>query len=104
MRETLLGLVLEEAVLGSAAARRAPRALNVVDVVGERDEQVKEELGAAVEHFLLHGSAALESGAAANDEGEVVSPQLRVRVGRVGVGEAGRGQDDAAGDAGACWA
>ena len=91
----------EEAVLGSAAARGAPRALNIVDVVGQGDEQVEEELGATVEHLLLHGSAALEGGAAADDEGEVVSPQLGVRVGRVGVGEAGRGQDDAAGDAGA---
>ena len=101
MRESDDGLLLEEAVLGGAAARRAPRALYVVDVVGERDKQIEEELGAAIEHLLLHGSAALEGGAAADDEGEVVSPQLRVRVGRVGVGEAGRGQDDATGDAGA---
>ena len=91
----------EEAILGGAAARRAAGALNVIDVVGQGDEQVKEELGAAVEHLLLHGSAALEGGAAADDEGEVVGPQLGVGLGGVGVGEAGRGQDDAAGDAGA---
>lgn len=70
-------------------------------MVGEGDKQVKEELGAAVEHLLLHGAAALKGGAAADDEGEVVGPQLRVRVGRVCVGEAGRGEDGAAGDAGA---
>lgn len=70
-------------------------------MVAQSHEQVKEELAAAVVHLELHRAAALEGGAAADDEGEVVSPQLGVRVGRVGVGEAGRGQDDAAGDAGA---
>ena len=49
---------------------------DVVDVVAERDKQIKEELRLAVEHLELHGAAALEGAAAANDEGEIVRPQL----------------------------
>lgn len=109
LRTRILGVVMrgigglhsKEAVLGGATARCAPWALNVVDMVGQGDKQVEKKLGAAVEHLLLHGSAALEGGAAANDEGEVVCSQLGVGIGRVGIGEAGRGEDDATGDAGA---
>jgi hypothetical protein len=41
-------------------------------MVTKGDEQVEEKLGAAVEHLELHGAAALEGAAAANDEGEIV--------------------------------
>lgn len=68
-------------------------------MVAEGDEQVKEQLRAAVEHLQLHGAAALEGAAAADDEGQVVSTQLGVAVGRVCVGIAGRRQDGAAGNA-----
>ena len=71
-------------------------------MVAQGDKQVKEELGAAVEHLELHGAAALESAAAADDEGEVVRSQLRVGVGGVGVSVAGRGQDRARLDARLC--
>ena len=76
---------------------------DVIDVVAQGDKQVKEELAAAVEHLELHGAAALEGAAAADDEGEVVRPQLGVRVGSVGVGVAGRGEDGAGLDAGLCF-
>jgi hypothetical protein len=71
-------------------------------MVAQGDEQVEEELGVAVEHLELHGAAALEGAAAADDEGEVVRPQLGVRVGSVGVGVASRGEDGARLDAGLC--
>ena len=72
---------------------------HVVDVVAQGDEEIKEELRAALEHLQLHGAAALEGAPAADDEGEIVCPQLGVRVGCVGVGVACRGQDGAALDA-----
>lgn len=59
-------------------------------MVAESDKQVEEELTAAVKHLHLHGAAALEGGAAADDEGEVVGAQLGVGVGGVCVGVAGR--------------
>lgn len=75
---------------------------DVVDVVAERDEQVEEQLAAAVEHLELHGAAALEGGAAADDEREVVGTQLGVGVGRVGVGVPRRREDGGAWDPGLC--
>lgn len=65
-------------------------------MIAEGDEEVEEELAAAVVHLELHGAAALEGAAAADDEGEVVGAQLGVRVGRIGIGVAGRCQDGAA--------
>lgn len=59
---------------------------DVIDVVAQGHEEIEEELGAAVEHFQLHGAAALESAAGANDESEVMSPKLGVIVGSVGIG------------------
>jgi hypothetical protein len=41
----------------------------------------------------LHGAASLEGVSAADDESEVVSPKLRVRVGCIGVGESGGRED-----------
>lgn len=87
--------------LNESALVGRPRALDVVDVVGEGDKQIEKELAASVEHFHLHGTAALECVAAADDEGEVVSSQLGVIVGRVGVGVSGRQEDRVALDAGA---
>ena len=87
---------LDEAV----ASGRGLRAGDIIDVVAQGDEQVEEELAAAVVHLELHRATALEGGAATDDEGEVVGPQLGVGVGRVGVGVARRRQNGAALDAG----
>jgi len=54
-------------------------------MVAEGDEQVEEQLAASVEHLQLHRAAALEGTAAADDESQIVSPQLRVRIRGVGV-------------------
>lgn len=54
-------------------------------MVAQGYEKVKEKLCAAVEHLQLHGTAAFEGAAGANDESQVVSPKLGVVVGRVGV-------------------
>ena len=71
----------------------------VVHVVDHGDEEVEEELAAGF-HLVLHRAAALEGVARADDEGEVVRPELGVAVGRVGVRIACRGQDGRALDAG----
>ena len=47
-------------------------------MIAERDEEVEEELRVAVEHLELHGAAALERVAAADDESQIVGAQLRV--------------------------
>lgn len=70
-------------------------------MIGEGDKQVEEELAASVEHLHLHGAAALEGVARADDESEVVSPKLGVIVGGVGVCVSGREQDGVALNAGA---
>ena len=71
-------------------------------MIAESDKEVKEEGRAAVVHLQLHGPAALEGVARADDESEVVSAQLGVCVGRVGVCVASRRQDGAALDARFC--
>jgi len=68
---------------------------DVVEVVGHGDKQVKEKLAASAFHLGLHGAAPLEGMATADNEGEVVSAQARVRVGGVGVGVLGRAHDGA---------
>lgn len=79
-----------------------PRAGNVVNVVAEGDKEVEEQLAASVEHLGLHGAAALEGVAAADDEGQEVCAQLGVVVRGVGVSVAGRQEDCVACNAGAC--
>ncbi len=64
-------------------------------MIAQSDKQIKEELGAAVVHLELHRAAPLEGAAAADDEGEKMCPQLRVRIRRVGIGVSGRRQDGA---------
>ncbi len=59
---------------------------DVIDVIAQGHEEIKEELRTAVVHLQLHGAAPLEGASAANDESEVVGPQLGVRVWGVGVG------------------
>jgi hypothetical protein len=73
---------------------------HIINVIAQRDEEVKEQLRAAGHHLHLHGTAALEGAAAADDEREVVGSELRVGVRCVGVGVAGGGEDCAALDAG----
>lgn len=62
---------------------------DIVKVVAHGHKQVEEQLAAARLHLGLHGSAALEGLAAADDQGEVMSAQTAVRVGRVSVGVLG---------------
>lgn len=71
-------------------------------MIAQSDEQIKEERRATVIHLKLHRSAALEGAARADDQGEIVRPQLRVVVRRVGIGIPGRRQDGAALNAGFC--
>ena len=68
-------------------------ASHIINMIAQRDEQVEEQLRAASHHLHLHGAAALEGPAAADDEREVVGSQLGVCVGRVGVGVA-RGREN----------
>jgi hypothetical protein len=46
-------------------------------------------------HLHLHGATPLESVPAPDDKSEIVSPQLRVRIGCLSVSKASRGQDGA---------
>lgn len=78
-------------------------ARDVINMVAQGNKQVEEELSIAVEHLELHSAATLESAAAADDEGEVMGPELGVGVGSVGVGVASRGQDGAGLNAGLCF-
>lgn len=71
---------------------------NTYHVITHGDEQVKKQ-GTAILHFSLHGAAALEGPAAADDKRQVVRPQLRVVVRRVGIGVTGGCKDRAALDA-----
>ena len=73
---------------------------DVVEVVAHGDEQVEEQLAAAGFHLSLHGAAALECLAAADDQGEVMGAQAAVRVWGVGVGVLGGAQDGCDVDAG----
>jgi hypothetical protein len=65
-------------------------------MIDHRHEQVEEQRRPALLHLHLHRTTALEGRPAADDKGEVVRPQLAVRRRRVGVGEAGGGEDGAA--------
>jgi len=73
---------------------------HIINMIAQRDEEVKEQLRASGHHLHLHGAAALEGAAAADDEREVVGSELRVGVWCVGVGVASGGEDCAALDAG----
>jgi hypothetical protein len=70
------------------------RQYSTYHVIHHSDEQVEEQPAAAL-HLHLHRAAALEGAAPADDEREVVRPQLRVRVGRVRIRVARRRQDRA---------
>jgi len=76
---------------------------NIVNMITQRDKQIKEQLAPACHHLHLHRARALEGAAAADDEREVVGAQLGVGVGGVGVGVAGGGEDCGALDAGFCF-
>lgn len=83
------------------AALSTPRAGDVVNVVAESNKEVKEELAASIEHLGLHGAAALEGIAAADDESEEVCTELGVVVGSVCVSVASRQENGVACNAGA---
>lgn len=55
-------------------------------MVAQRDKEVKEQLRATMVHLQLHGAAALEGAAAADDQGKIVCSKLGVGVGGMGVG------------------
>lgn len=74
---------------------------DVVHVVAESDKEIEEQLAASVEHLGLHGTAALEGVAAADDESEEVRAELGVVVRGVGVGVSSRQEDGVACNAGA---
>jgi hypothetical protein len=59
---------------------------NVVDMVAQCNEEVKEELTASSMHLKLHCAASLESAPAADDECEIVCSEFRVSVWCVGIG------------------
>lgn len=69
-----------------AFKRNNSRGRDIVDVVAQRDKEVEEKWRSAIPHLKLHRAATLEGAAAPDDERKVVGPQLRVRVGRVGIG------------------
>lgn len=71
-------------------------------MVAEGDKQVEEQLAASVEHLSLHGAAALEGIAAADDKGEEVGAQLGIVVRGVGVCVSGGQEDGVACNASAC--
>lgn len=52
-------------------------------MIAQGHEEIKEELGATIEHLQLHGAAAFEGAARANDESQVMSSELGVAVGSV---------------------
>lgn len=68
-------------------------------MIDHSDEEVEEQRCAATLHLHLHGTAALESVARADDESEVMGTQLRVGSWGAVVGETSRRQDRAALDA-----
>jgi hypothetical protein len=83
-------------ILDGGKARRYLRGTrDIVNVVAQGDEEVEEELGAAVEHLKLHGATSLECAAAAYDEGKIVGTKLGVGVGSISIGVSGRGKDGA---------
>lgn len=65
-------------------------------MIAQGYKEVEEELGASVEHFQLHRTAPLERAAAADNESEIVGPQLGIRVGSVGIRISCRGEDGTA--------
>lgn len=54
-------------------------------MIAHGDEEVKEQ-GATLFHFHLHGAALLEVVAAADDQSEILSTKLRVRVRGMSIG------------------
>lgn len=58
--------------LNSLGRSRVAHVNDVVEVVAHGHKQVKEQFAASSFHLSLHGAAALESLATADDQGEVV--------------------------------
>ena len=70
-----------------ARALRVRHLHHVIHVIAHGDKQVEKQLAAPSLHLHLHGPAALEGLAGANDERKVVCAQLGVVIGCVGVGK-----------------
>lgn len=65
-------------------------------MINQRNKKIKKQRCPSLLHLHLHRAATFERIATADDEREVVGTQLGVAGGRVGVGEAGGGEDGAA--------
>lgn len=68
-------------------------------MIAEGDKEIEKELTATIVHLELHCAALLKCRATADDERQVVSTQFGVRVRRMSIGVACRGEDSAALDA-----
>lgn len=73
--------------------------LGTHDIIAHGNKEIKEQLSALF-HLHLHGAAPFEGRPTADDQGEVVRPQLRVGVRGVSVRVTGAGEDGAALDTG----
>lgn len=61
-------------------------------MIAHGDEEIKKQ-GPTLFHFHLHSAALLEIVATADDQSEILSPKLRVRVRGVSIGITCRGQN-----------
>jgi hypothetical protein len=71
-------------------------ARNIIDVITQRDEQIKKQLTPTGHHLHLHRATSLERASTADDESEIMSSKFRVIIGSVGVSIASGSQDGAA--------
>jgi hypothetical protein len=87
------GLVRNTSMMTANSQRLTRRFLSqVIHVVHHGNKQVEEQL-AAVLHLLLHCATAFECVSRANDQSQIMGPQLGVVIGCVGVGKPGRGEN-----------
>jgi hypothetical protein len=59
-----------------------PHIDNIIDMIAQRNKQVEEKFTPTL-HLQLHGSAPLKCLATSNDQGQIMSAEPRIRVGRV---------------------
>lgn len=71
-------------------------------MITQSNEEIKEQLTSSSLHLQLHSPATLECASTSDYESEVMSSELGVSVGRVGICVACGGEDGAALDSGFC--
>jgi hypothetical protein len=59
---------------------------NIINVIAQSNEEIKEQLRASVLHFQLHCATSFKCVARTDYESEVVSTELGVGVGSVSIG------------------